>query len=50
MADKKVKNTKFNKIFKQNNAGQIKGNTTKLEYTNYGKNVNGSSFSQKFLI
>ena len=28
-----------------------KSNATKLEYTNYGKNINGSpSFIQKFLI
>ena len=40
-----------NEIFKQNNADQAKGNATKLEYTNYGKNINGSpSFVQKFLI
>ena len=38
-------------ISKQNNADQVKGNATKLEYTNYGKNINGSpSFFQKFLI
>ena len=38
-------------ISKQNNADQVKGNATKLEYTNYGKNINGSpSFIQKFLI
>ena len=24
-----------NEIFKQNNADQVKGNATKLEYTNY---------------
>ena len=28
-----------NEIFKQNNADQVKGNATKLEYTNYGKNI-----------
>ena len=40
-----------NESFKQNNADQVKGNATKLEYTNYGKNMNGSpSFIQKFLI
>ena len=40
-----------NEIFKQNNADQVKDNATKLEYTNYGKNKNGSpSFSQKFLV
>ena len=40
-----------NEIFKQNNADQVKGNATKLEYTNYCENVNGSpSFIQKFLI
>ena len=40
-----------NKFFKQNNANQVKSNATKLEYTNYGKNINGSpSFIQKFLI
>ena len=38
-------------ISKQNNADQVKGSATKLEYTNYGKNINGSpSFIQKFLI
>ena len=40
-----------NESFKQNNADQGKGNATKLEYTNYGKNVNSfPSFIQKFLI
>ena len=40
-----------NEIFKQNNADQVKGNTTKSEYTNCDKNRNGSpSFIQKFLI
>ena len=40
-----------NEIFKQNNVNQAKGNGTKLEYTNYGKNINGSpSFIQNFLI
>ena len=40
-----------NKIFKQNNAGQVKGNPTKLKYTKIGKNRNGSlSFIQKFLM
>ena len=40
-----------NKLFKQNNADQVKGNATKLEYTSYHKNINGSpSFIQKFLI
>ena len=29
-------------IFKQNNADQVKGNATKLEYTNYRKNINDS--------
>lgn len=38
-------------MFIQNNAGQAKGNAAKLEYANYGKNINGSSaFIQKFLI
>ena len=38
-------------MFKQNNAEQVKGNTTKFENTNYGKNMNGSpSFIQKFLV
>ena len=50
-----IKNTSemkmHNKIFKQNNADQAKGNPTKLEYTNIGKNMNGSlSFIQKFLM
>ena len=31
-----------NKTFKLNNADQVKDNATKLEYTNYGKNINGS--------
>ena len=40
-----------NEIFKQNNADQVRGNAINLEYTNYGKNINGSpSFIQKFLI
>ena len=26
-------------ISKQNNADQVKGNATKLEYTNYDKNI-----------
>ena len=40
-----------NEVFKQNNADQVKGNATKLEYTNYGKHINDSpSFIQKFLI
>ena len=40
-----------NEIFKQNNADQVKDNATKLEYTNNGKNINGSrSVIQKFLI
>ena len=40
-----------NEIFKQNNADEVKDNATKLEKTNYGKNINGSpSFIQKFLI
>ena len=40
-----------NKIFKQNNADQAKDNATKLEYTNYGNNINVSPyFIQKFLI
>ena len=40
-----------NEIFKQNNADQVKDNAAKLEYTNYGKNVNDSpSFIQKCLI
>ena len=29
-----------NEIFKQNNTDKVKGNTTKLEYTKYGKNIN----------
>lgn len=29
-----------NEIFKQNNTDKVKGNTTKLKYTNYGKNIN----------
>ena len=38
-------------MFIQNNAGQAKDNAAKLEYANYGKNINGSSaFIQKFLI
>ena len=38
-----------NKIFKQNNADQLKGNATNLKYTKYGKNINGSpSFIQNF--
>ena len=28
-----------NGIFKQSNADQVKGNATKLEYTNYSKNL-----------
>ena len=51
---KHIKNTfemeMENEIFKQNNADQVKGNATKLEYTNYGKNIKGSSFIQKFMI
>ena len=40
-----------NDIFKQKNADQVRGNAINLEYTNYGKNINGSpSFIQKFLI
>ena len=40
-----------NEIFKQNNAVQVKGDATELEYTNYHKNINGfPSFIQKFLI
>ena len=35
------------KIFKRNNADQVKANATKLEYTNYGKNVNGFLLSFK---
>ena len=31
-----------NEILKQDNADQVKGNATKLEYTDYGKNINGS--------
>ena len=38
-------------IFKENNADQVKGNASKLEYTNCRKNINGSpSFIQKFLV
>ena len=38
-------------MFIQNNADQAKGSAAKLEYANYGKNINGSSaFIQKFLI
>ena len=33
-----------NKIFKQNNADQVKSNATKLEYTNYCKNLSGSPY------
>ena len=33
-----------NKIFKQNNADQVKSNATKLEYTNYRKNLSGSPY------
>ena len=39
-----------NEIFKQSNADQVKVNDTKLEHTNYGENINGSPFIQKFLI
>ena len=40
-----------NEKFKQNNADHVKGNRSKLEYKNYGKNMNASpSFIQKFLI
>ena len=40
-----------NGVFKQNNADQVKGNATKLEYTNYGRNINDIlSFIQKFQI
>ena len=40
-----------NEIFKQNNAGQVTDNATKLKYTNYSKNINGCpSFIQNFLI
>ena len=40
-----------NYIFKKNIADQINGNATKFEYTNNGKNINGSlSFIQNFLI
>ena len=40
-----------NEIFKQNNADQAKDNAIKLEYTNYGNNINGSPyFIEKFLI
>ena len=39
------------KMFIQNNADQAKGNAAKLEYANYGKNLNGSAaLIQKFLI
>ena len=39
-----------NEVFKQN-TDQVKGNATKLEYTNYDKIINGSpSFIQKILI
>ena len=31
-----------NEIFKLNKADQVKGNATKLQYTNYSKNINGS--------
>ena len=35
-----------NEIFKQDNTDQVKDNATKLEYTNYNKNVNcAPSFS-----
>ena len=33
-----------NKIFKQNNADQVKSNATKLEYTNYCENLSGSPY------
>ena len=33
-----------NKFFKQNNANQVKSNATKLEYTNYCKNLSGSPY------
>ena len=40
----RVKNTfemkMDNEIFKQDNTDQVKDNATKLEYTNYNKNVN----------
>ena len=41
-----------NEIVQQNNAGQVKANATKLEYTNYGKIMNKGkpSFIQTFLI
>ena len=40
-----------NEILKQDNADQVKGNATKLEYTDYGKNINSSlSFIRKSLI
>ena len=39
------------KLLKQNIADHVKGNATKLEYTNYGKNINGClSFIQKLLM
>ena len=33
-----------NKIIKQNNGDQVKSNATKLEYTNYCKNLNVSPY------
>ena len=33
-----------NEILKQSNCTHVKGNATKLEYTNYNKNINGFSF------
>ena len=40
-----------NEIFKLNNADQVKGNPTKLEYTNHSKYIKGSpSFIKKILI
>ena len=52
---KHIKNTfemeMDNKIFKEDNVDQVKGNATKLEYTTYSKNIKGShSFIPKFLI
>ena len=39
-----------NEIFKQNNDDQVKDNPTKLEYTNYGKNINDSPSFIKVII
>ena len=40
-----------NEIFKYNNGDEVKGNATKLECTNYGKNLKCCpSFIQKCLI